>query len=366
MSEVIIVSGEASGDYLGALLTEELRHRRPQTAIFGVGQNKMRLSGAAIVADSAPLAVMGYWDVVAKLPSITALTFTIRREIRRRRPQLYVGIDAPDFNLPMARYARTLGIKTVQYVSPSVWMWRKERIKTIRRAVDAVWCLLPFEKKIYDSAGLSAVFVGHPEASATPLVKSATRQILNINGNEKVAALMPGSRAAELRMHLPLFARIMQLLAAEDLVFMAAATDEQAAKQIQNALPGAVVRVGMAREVLAAADVALVKSGTVALQSALAGTPYVAVYQASAMASWLAMRRQFYLPFATLPNILCGRFVAPELLLAEAQPEMAAKQMRRLLSDANSRDKQISAFADLRDKLTGTQSPADAALQMLQ
>lgn len=366
MTEVMLAAGEASGDRLGASLAHSLKSLLPDVHISGIGGARMRDAGMEIFASGDPLAVMGYWDAALRLPKILALRRRLIEEALRRRPRLFVGIDAPDFNLGVARRLRAAGIKTAQYVSPSVWMWRASRIEKIRRAADAVWCLFPFEPAAYDSSGVRAVFVGHPLARAAIPSKQEARSMLDIDQDAEAVALMPGSRAAELELHLPLFARTMARLAGGKRVFIAAAADVHAAAMMRERLPGAMVHEGDAMPVLAAADAALVKSGTSSLQAALAGTPHVIVYKMSAVAYHIGNLRAFRLPFYGLPNILRGRFVVPELMQNNANPDNAEACMLRALEDKAHRDSQISAFSGLRDMLASGTDAAQAAAQMIQ
>lgn len=369
MTDIVMASGEASGDRLGASLAAELRRLRPSVRIAGIGGDAMRRAGVEILADFAPLAVMGYWDAARRLPQILSLRRRLLSEVLlRRRPKLFVGIDAPDFNLGVATRARAAGIKTAQYVSPSVWMWRGDRIHKIARAADAVWCLFPFEPAYYKNANVRAIFVGHPDAEAAPPDKVSARRELQISDDEKVIALMPGSRASELRHHLPLFAETIRLLQKPQRRFIAVAADSVAAKKMRAALPQTEVRTGAAAEVLRAADAALIKSGTSTLQAALAHSPMVVAYKTSFPAYCAARTRRFYLPFFALPNILCGRFVAPEMLQREATPKMLARQMQRILEDESCRAAQISAWSEIREQLSaagGAKTAAKAALAML-
>ena len=285
-------------------------------------------------------------------------------EIARRRPSLFIGIDAPDFNLNIAARARAMGIKTVQYGSPSVWMWRRNRIKKIRRAVDEVWCLFSFETKSYEQSGVRARFVGHPAALKEPISPKAARRLLNLPENSQIIALLPGSRPAELRCHLPLLAKTMDLLRAANRVFVAAAVDENAAKLMREKLPMATIQIGDAPILLAAADAAIVKSGTVTLEAALAQTPTVIFYRSSWMARQVIRWKEFYLPFFGLPNILCGRFVAPELLNNEVSPQSLATAVLRLLENKTARREMCAAFGKIRPQLS-VDGALLAALEML-
>ena len=367
MTDIIMAAGEASGDFLGAALASELKRRQPALKIAGIGGAKMREVGVEMIADCAPLSIMGYWDAIVRLPTILSLREQLLREALRRRPRLFIGIDAPDFNLGVERRLRRAGIRTAHYVSPSIWMWRTNRISTISAAADSVWCLFPFEVACYQNSDVQAIFVGHPQARENPPDKAAARRALDIGADEQLVALMPGSRAAELRLHLPLFADILSRLQDSHRRFIAIAPDDKTASLMRGALKTAMVHVGDAALVLDAADVALIKSGTSALQAAFSETPLVAVYKMSTTAYYFGIWRRFRLPFFTLPNILSGRFVAPELLQHDAQAAAVAKQVMRVLTVPQVRAAQIAAFADIRRQLAvgGAGQAAVAALEML-
>ncbi|MDM5148038.1 lipid-A-disaccharide synthase [Candidatus Persebacteraceae bacterium Df01] len=373
MTDIVMAAGEASGDWLAAQLANDLRRLRPDIHIAGVGGPLMRAAGVELLADCAPLSVMGYWDAIKRLPAILSVRRRLLAAIQNRRPALFIGIDAPDFNLGVSQRAHSWGIKTAQYVSPSVWMWRANRIQNIRLAVDSVLCLFPFELAYYEKSGVTAHFVGHPAAKTPVPDRARARAALSISDNERVIALMPGSRSTELRQHLPLFAETIRRLseisetARKNGRLIALATDELSAKNIRIGLPSVEVRVGATQEILAAADVAMVKSGTSTLQAALLGVPMVIVYKLSTVAHAVGAWRQFRLPFFGLPNILCGRFVVPELLQNEFQPVTVATELKRLLEYEQYQTSQTAAFTDIRQRLANVEemAAAKATLAML-
>ena len=369
MTDIVLSAGEPSGDWLGGKLAESLLRLRPDLQIAGLGGNCMRQAGVEMLADCEPLAAMGYWDVAARLPSILRLRRLLLGEIHRRRPKLFVGIDAPDFNLGIAAAAKRAGIATAHYVAPSVWMWRGGRLKNIRRAADKVLCLFPFEPEAMMAGGIAAEFVGHPAAFESIPDKTEARRRLGLGENNPLIALMPGSRTAELNLHLPLFAETMPLLQKRhaEMEFIAAAADHKSAARMRESLPSAKVAVGDAMTALAAADAGLIKSGTSTLQAALAQTPLAVVYRMSSPAFLFARFHRFRLPFFSLPNILCGHFAAPELLQQEATPAMVQKQLSRLLEDTSARRRQLAALQTIRPRLSapGQDAPAKAALTLL-
>ncbi len=366
---VVVSAAEPSGDILAAELIAQIKSALPEAVFSGMGGEKTKQAGCECVADSAALSVMGYADVFAKLPRILSARAAMLAEIARRRPALFVGIDAPDFNIPLAARARKCGCKTAQYGSPTVWMWRSQRIKTIAAAVEQIWCMLPFEPECYKNAATTALFAGHPLAAKKPVARTDARQQLNIGENAEVFALLPGSRPQELKEHLPLTAQTVSLLQKNNgnrnRVFVSAAADKNAEAKLNNFLPGCILAPSAAIA-LAAADVAAVKSGTVALEAALAQTPSVVFYRPSRAAEFTARLRRFYLPFFSLPNILAGKFVAPEFIGAnEARPEHIAAEMEKLAREQPRRETMRAAFAPMRAMLSSQNSAADFALAML-
>ena len=360
---VILSAGEASGDKLGAALATELKNLLPGATIAGVGGDAMAAAGVNIIADNRPLMVMGYWDVLTSLPAILGVRRRLLRAVRDKPPSLFVGIDAPDFNLSVARCARAVGARAVQYVAPSVWMWRRDRLPSIRRAVDIVCCLLPFEPPIFAAADIRAAFVGHPAATRALPSRREARQRLGVGANDELVAVLPGSRRAELARHLPLFAEVIRLLQKSGRRFAAAAATAADAAAFRAALPQATC--GDLADVLAAADVAAVKSGTVALEAAMAGTPMVVVYKPSQAAFWAARWRTFALPYFALPNILAGRFVVPELLLEEATAANIAREINLLAADAPRRAAMRDMFARQRTALAAAPQTAAESIAAL-
>ena len=355
-------AGEVSGDKLAGELARELRRLYPQCQLFGVGGECMRDAGVEIIADYRFLAVMGYWDVLKALPGILAVRRQFLQRLKQTPPTMFIGVDAPDFNLPMARRAKLYGAKTVQYVAPSVWMWRARRLAAIRRAVGAVWCLLPFEKPVFTAAGINATFVGHPATTRPLPSRIAVRQCLAVAEDEQVILLLPGTRQGDLSRHLPLFAETVAKIAAPKRRFV---TVGATADMLGEYLPMATILPF--DEALAAADVAMVKSGTASLEAALAGVPMVIVYRLSGIAHWLVGWRRFSLPYFGLPNIICRRFVVPELLLGEANPAAVAMTMERLLTSEPLRQKMRTAFATIHKTLaTPEKTAAQAAAAMLE
>lgn len=365
MPDIVIAAAEPSGDMLAARLMDEVRQSRPDVNFFGIGGAKMRAAGLGDFLDNAPLSVMGYADVIGKLPRILSLRAKLAGIIRQKKPAMFVGVDAPDFNLAIAAKARRMGVLTIQYGSPSIWMWRRRRIDTIAKAVNHVWCLFPFESAYYKDAPVSASFVGHPLATMAQPNRESVRDKLGIKDNAEVIAILPGSREMELRYHLPLMAEVINLLkhGNKSRIFVAAAAGDKS--QMQKAMPECIM-ADNAADALVAADIAVVKSGTIALEAAVVGTPMVTFYRPSKIAQRAAQWRRFYLPFFTLPNILAGRFVVPEMIGAEeATAKAIAAEVVKLSASEQRRAQMRAEFAILRQSLTSDNSAAAEVLAML-
>jgi lipid-A-disaccharide synthase len=357
-----LVAGEASGDTLGAELIEALGAIAPGTRFFGIAGPKMRAAGCEPWEPSESLAVMGLFEVLAELPRLLRLRRRVRRRFIAARPDVFVGIDAPEFNLGLARALRAAGIPTVQYVSPQVWAWRQGRVRGMRDAVDLVLCLLPFEKRFYDAQGVRAVFVGHPLADRIPPVvdRGAARAALAIAAEASVIALLPGSRRGEVRRLGPDFAATVRWLAARrpQLAFVApmasAATRELFARALADGAPGVHVRLtdGGAQTALAACDAALVASGTATLETALCKRPMVVVYRLGALTAWVLRRLRLVKSrhFAQ-PNLLADRRIVGEYFQDDIVPQTIGAELLTWLDDAARRAELDAEYAAMHANL---------------
>ena len=343
-----LVAGEASGDTLGADLIHALRRIAPRTEFFGVAGPKMQAAGCEVWEPSESLAVMGLFEVLHHLPRLLRLLGNIRDRFLAARPDVFVGIDAPDTNLRLARRLHAAGIPTVQYVSPQVWAWRQGRARSMRESVDLVLCLLPFEKRFYDEHGIRAEFVGHPLADAIPLEvdRPAARRALGIDSNAQVVALLPGSRRGEVSRLARDFAATARWLAAQrpELVFVAPMATPAAREIFARALalhaPGLDVRLidGQAQTALIAADVVMVASGTASLETALCKRPMVVVYRLGAITVWFVRRLNLVkTKFFAQPNLLADRRVVGEYFQNEIVPESIGAELLMWLDDVERR-----------------------------
>jgi lipid-A-disaccharide synthase len=373
-----LVAGEASGDTLGAHLIESLRRRRPDVRFFGIAGPKMQSAGCEVWEPSDSLAVMGLFEILRDLPRLLRLRARIRRAFLAARPDVFVGIDAPEFNLGLAAALRRAGIPTVQYVSPQVWAWRQSRVRSMRDSIDLVLCLLPFEKRFYDEQGLQAEFVGHPLADAIPLEvdRDAARAALGLPMDAQVIALLPGSRRGEVTRLAADFAATARWLAGQRpaLTFIApmasAATREIFAAALARLAPELAVSLldGRAQAALIAADAVLVASGTASLEAALCKRPMVVVYRFGAFTAWALRRWQLVKSkFFAQPNLLADRRVVSEYFQEQIVPESIGAELLMWLDDPTRRRELAQEFTRIHQNLRqgGSDSAADAILRLV-
>lgn len=355
-----IVAGEASGDLLGAGLMRELKQRLPQVRFEGVSGPRMRAEGCASLYDIDDISVIGL-EGIARLPSVLRARRRLGAHFLAVRPALYIGIDAPDFNLPIEQRLRAAGITTIHYVSPTVWAWRGYRLRTIHRAVDHMLTLFPFEARYYQERGVPVTFVGHPLADeiAEAYDVRALRARLGLAPDRTLVALLPGSRVGELKRHAALFVRTARWLHARRpaLRFVAPFVSEATQALFQEALAregGAdlpiVQCLRQSRDALAAADVALLASGTVTLEAALLRKPMVVTYRVSRLSEWL-IRLFSHVQMYALPNHLAGGPLVPELLQRDATPEKLGAAVEAYLDHPEQAESVQRALAEMHAAL---------------
>jgi lipid-A-disaccharide synthase len=368
---LLVSSGEASGELYAAELLRHLRRSRPDVSAFGLGGDALASQGAELVAHVRELAVVGLLEVVSHLPRLRAVFRAVLAEAERRRPELAVLVDYPDFNLRLARALRRRGIPVVYYVSPQVWAWRRGRIRTIRATARRVLVIFPFEEAIYREAGVPVRFVGHPlvDLVARPADPGRVVREHGLDAQRPVVAVLPGSRAKEIAHNLPPLAGAVRRLAARPdrpqfLLALAPHVDEAPLKAALGDLPVALVR-GRAHEVLASARVALVASGTATVEAALLGAPMVVVYRVSA-ATYLLGRPLVRVPHYAMVNLIAGRRVVAELIQGDFTEERVALEAARLLDDDTARARMLEDLAEVRRLLGGPGASGRAAEALLQ
>jgi lipid-A-disaccharide synthase len=330
---IALVAGEASGDNLGGALLRELRAREPALKAFGVAGPRMVAAGCDAWVASEELAIMGLAEIVKHLPRLLRLRRDLVARLLAARPDVFVGIDSPEFNLRVATQLKARGIPTVQYVSPQVWAWRQGRVRTIGQSVDLVLCVLPFESRFYDAHDVRAVFVGHPLADRIPLESppGPARAALGLDADAATVAVLPGSRRAEVaRLGAPFAATLAWLHERRpDIRFVAPMANAAMRVLFEHSLaqhaPGVPVAVvdGRAQEALAAADAVLVASGTATLEAALIKRPMVVAYRLAPLTAWLMRSMKLMkADFISQPNLLAGRQVVPEYLQEDVRPDV--------------------------------------------
>ena len=328
-----MVAGEASGDLLAGLLLGGLKARWPQLSTFGIGGPRMAEHGFEPWWPHEKLAVRGYVEVLRHYRELAGIRKALGDRLLKERPDAFIGVDAPDFNLGLETRLKAQGTKTIHFISPSIWAWRGKRIEKIRAAADHVLCIFPFEPAIYAEHGIAATYVGHPLADAIPIdvAREASRHMLGLAANERVVALLPGSRRSEIEYVAPRLLAAAALMKRErpGLCFVLPVVPGLRAlvePMVARHAPAAGVSLldGQSHEALAACDVTLVASGTATLEAALFKRPMVITY-AMNWISWQMMKRMAYQPWVGLPNILLGEFAVPELLQEQATPQKLAE-----------------------------------------
>lgn len=328
---VALVAGETSGDLLAGLLLQGIRGRWPDVTAVGIGGAAMAKQGFEAWWPSDKLAVRGYVEVLRHYREIAGIRAQLRQRLLMERPDVFIGVDAPDFNLDLESGLRAAGVKTVHFICPSIWAWRPERVEKIRRSADHVLCIFPFEPELLARHGIEATYVGHPIASVIPLVpdRLAARSALGIEGPRPVVAILPGSRRSEVQYLARRFFDAAELMRSRrpDLRFVVPAVPALRGAIEAHArdagLQDVLIVQGRSHEVLAACDVTLIASGTATLEAALFKRPMVIAYNMHWL-SWIIMRRKQLQPWVGLPNILSNEFVVPELLQDAATPAALA------------------------------------------
>ncbi|MDX1592737.1 MAG: lipid-A-disaccharide synthase [Gammaproteobacteria bacterium] len=356
---VALVAGESSGDLLGAGLIGALAELRPGSTFEGIGGPLMEAAGCSIHWPAERLAAFGLIDVLAHLPQGLRIRAALARRLLAEPPDVFVGIDAPAFNLGLESRLHRAGIPTVHYVSPTVWAWRRYRLRTLRRAVDLLLTLFPFEADFCNAHGMPATFVGHPLAEAIPteVDRAAARRALGLDVEGEILAVLPGSRGSEVRLLADPFLEAAAWLAARrpglrTVVPVAAPRLRPALEQARARHPGLDLHLvdGRAREAMAAADVLLLASGTATLEGLLSRRPMVVAYRVNPL-TYLVTRPFFRHGHFAMPNLLCGEAVVPEFLQGAVDPATLGTELLALLDDPARAASQVTRFAAVHDRL---------------
>ena len=353
-----LCAGEASGDLLAGSILRAWQQRGTSLDITGIGGDQMQAQGLESLCAIDRLAVMGLVEPLKRLPELLGIRRRLIAQQQCVAPDLFVGVDSPDFNLPIERRLRASGIPTAHLVSPSVWAWRRGRLRGIRESVDRMLCLLPFEVDIYREAGIDAMCVGHPlvdELQQLPAVEEL-RTSMGLPSNKTLLAVLPGSREGEVRHLMPVFADAMQLLQARhtNLHFVIPAANAERHDQIESVLPPAALPVslirGQGREVMRCSDAIMIASGTATLEAMLLRKPMVISYRMASL-SWGILSRLVKTPHVGLPNVLAGEEIVPELLQHHATASGLADAVSGLLEGDGER--QVGRFDELAGLIGG-------------
>lgn len=352
-----IVAGEASGDALGSDLIRAVRARLPGLRFAGIGGPRMEAAGCALWYPHTELALRGYAEVITHLPALLRIRGDVFRRLRAANAPLFIGIDAPDFNLGLEAKLKRRQIRTIHYVSPSVWAWRRERIGTMGRSVDHLLALFPFEPPLYADAGIRVTFVGHPLAAgaATAASRREARELLKFEMGVPIFALLPGSRMSELEMHTELLLKTAAAIfeaqsQARFVVPLVSRDAREYFERVQYVLQleslSLKLLYGHAADALRAADVGIVASGTATLEAAMARCPHLVFYRVHPITAKI-VKRKLLLPLVGLPNILAGRFVVPEFLQWAATADNLSRAALNLYDDVVTRRRTEALFTSL-------------------
>ncbi|MFH4664686.1 lipid-A-disaccharide synthase [Vibrio cidicii] len=370
-----IVAGELSGDTLGEGFIQAVKARYPDAEFVGIGGPKMIAQGCQSLFDMEELAVMGLVEVLGRLPRLLKVKAELVRYFTQNPPDVFVGIDAPDFNLRLELDLKNAGIKTVHYVSPSVWAWRQKRIFKIEAATNLVLAFLPFEKAFYDKFDVPCEFIGHTLADAIPLQSepAAARALLGLEQDKKWLAVLPGSRGSELKMLAPTFIETCKLLHQQnpDLGFVVALVNQKRRQQFEQAWQQYAPELEFklvddtARNVITAADAVMLASGTVALECMLLKRPMVVGYRVNALTAFLA-KRLLKTEYVSLPNILAGEELVKEYLQDDCTPQNLFAEVSRLLEGNN--QSMLNKFTEMHHwiRKDADQQAANAVLNLIE
>ena len=362
---ILVSAGETSGDLYASLVVEELRGQFPGAEFFGCTGPRLRAAGVRTVVDAASLAVVGLLEVLPDLVRIHGEYRKLLGAARASRPDIAILTDSPDFHLRVARRLAAQGVPVVYLVAPQAWAWRRGRLKAMRRTLNRLLCIFPFEEEFFRRAGVPAVYIGHPLAG---LVKPSLGrdEFFTKHGlapNRPLIAVLPGSRRGEAARHLPALAEAVRLLNRDgDMQFVLPASATTGAAFFRERIGGTAIRVieGESWDTMAHASLALAASGTVTVEAALLGTPMVSFYRVTAV-SWLLGKLLVRVPFYSMVNLIAGRAVVPELMQGQMTGERIASEARRLLGDEAARQRMLAGLAEVRQRLEAGGEPSGGA-----
>ncbi len=365
---VMVVAGEASGDLYGARLAVELKKIFPDITCYGLGGDHMRQAGVHILADVSELSVIGLVEVIRHYPRLLNILNRMKRELKRIRPDVLVLIDSPDFNLRLAKQAARSRTKVMYYVSPQIWAWRSSRIRVIRKCVDKMATVFPFEENFYRDAGVPVEYVGHPlvEDAHPSMDKDAFLKAHRISSDKKLVGLFPGSRASEVEYNFPTLIQAAGKLAFKrpDVQFVVPVASTLSVDFVQRFASDLQADITISTagiyDVINACDVIAATSGTVTLQITLMQTPMLIIYKLSPISYWI-LSRLVNFTYAGIANVIANKEISRELIQHEATPDNIVQELEKLLSDASYTAAMIAEMGSIREALGGKDGSAEAA-----
>lgn len=367
---ILVVAGEKSGENYGAAVVRRFREIRPDAAFFGIGGTRMAAEGVELLYPMEDLAVVGVFEVLAEIPRIRKIFHGLQEEVRRRKPRAAVLIDSPDFNLRLAKRLHRLGVPVLYYISPTVWAWRRGRLKTVKEHVRKMCLIFPFEEAIYRAAGIPARYVGHPllERISVGLERSAFFSRYELDENRPLVTLLPGSRRSEIRFHMPvLLETAARLIAAGPRQFVLPLAEDLDPAVIEPYLASSEVPIRVIDrdhyEAMAHADLVLSSCGTANLETALLGTPLVAFYRLSGL-TYAAGRPFVKVPHYSIVNILAGERLVPELIQGDFTAANLAREAERILGSAGVREAMRARFREIRQGLGSASASLGVAQEL--
>ncbi len=359
----MMVAGEHSGDILGAGLIKRLKERYPDAEFSGIGGERMIMEGFLSHYPMSKLSVFGLFEVIKHLPELLGIRRNLQQTILNESPDVFIGIDAPDFNLKLERELHNKGIKTVHYVSPTVWAWRPKRIKKLIGSLNALLCIFPFEEDYFENTAVPAYFIGHPLADKYQqhVSTSVAKKALDIDVDTPVLTMMPGSRVGELNRHSLIFLKTAKLCAdrVPNLKVLVPLADTSSIELFSDIYRGSGIQLDLiaqksaAASMIAASDMVLVASGTATLEVMLLKKPMVVAYKVSPLTSWVF--KTFDLlkaPFVSMPNLIAGKELVKEFLHEQVQPDVLADELRRIYHQPDVSEKMVAHFDEMATTLT--------------
>ncbi len=370
---VFIIAGEASGDLHGANLIKEIKKLDPDISFFGIGGERMKKEGVNLICSSADIAVVGFTEIISKLRAILKAAAAVKRILREKRPSLLILIDYPEFNLHIAGYAKKIAVPVMYYISPQVWAWRKGRIRKIRERVDRMVVILPFEEEFYRKNGIDVSYVGHPILDEIPerIDKDELRRRLDLFDSFPTVTVLPGSRTHEIKNTLPIMLSALNRLKRryrrmKAFLVLADTLEEKFVRSFIKDNSLKIVPNSEIYNILSVSDIAFVTSGTATLQTAIMQTPMIVVYKGSYI-SFLIAKTLVKIPYISLPNLIAGKKIVPELIQNDFTVENLVENALKILEDSGYRKRMKEDLRKVKESLgmNASKKAAQIAYQMI-